>query len=217
MELKFDPRQDLIVAFPTRICRFLIDGAGPLNEALEAAILERKESSAGVHRSNIGGWHSNDDFLSWPDRGVDTIKQAVQGALQTMVPIMVGGDCSFDTHLVAWANVSGYGHFNKRHNHPDCQVSAVYYVRTGTDVPEIPQSGLFELFDPRIHAEMSALPGEQVGIDMQVKPVDGMLLMFPSWMYHQVYPYYGEGNRISIAINAHIHNLKRSNAPAGNA
>ncbi len=212
MELKFDARQDLITAFPTRFCRFMIDGAGPLNEALETAILQHKESSAGLSRSNIGGWHSGDDFFDWPDRGVDTIKQAVMAALQTTVPILVGGDCSFDTHLVAWANVSGYGHFNKRHNHPESQVSAVYYVRTGNDVLEIPQSGMFEFFDPRVHADMSALAGEEVGRDLQIKPVDGMLLMFPSWMYHQVYPYYGDGHRISIAINAHIGNLKRGDS-----
>jgi hypothetical protein len=36
---------------------------------------------------------------------------------------------------------------------------------------------------------------------MLIKPQAGMMLTFPAWIEHQVHPFTGDGNRISIAIN----------------
>jgi uncharacterized protein (TIGR02466 family) len=210
MELKFDSRTDIIQAFATPVYMFRIDGAEPLNTALAEAILKKEREDPGLRRSNVGGWHSSDDFFAWPDHGVDTLRQAVAGVVQTVVPLMVGGDCEFEVRLASWANVLRYGGYNKRHSHPDCQLSLVYYVRVGTPPDdEAPESGVFELLDPRVHAEMATLTGDPVGRSLLIRPFDGQMSVFPSWMYHQVNPYYGEGERISVAINAHIGNLRR--------
>ena len=36
---------------------------------------------------------------------------------------------------------------------------------------------------------------------LQVAPTRGLMLIFPSWLIHQVYPFIGEGERRSIAFN----------------
>jgi uncharacterized protein (TIGR02466 family) len=133
------------------------------------------------------------------------------GAVQAVVPLMIGGDCDFQVTLAGWANVSRTGAYNKRHTHPGCQVSAVYYVEAGSPPTEdAPESGTFEFIDPRPHAEMSALPGEAIGRPMTIQPLNGRMILFPSWLYHQVNPYLGEAERISISFNAHVSNLVRS-------
>jgi hypothetical protein len=77
------------------------------------------------------------------------------GALQTVVPLMIGRSCDFQVGLVGYANVSRKGAYNKRHTHPGCQVSAVYYVEAGTPPSEEePESGTFKSIDPKSHAEM---------------------------------------------------------------
>lgn len=210
MELKFDSRTDIIPAFATPVYMFRIDGCEPLNAALKEAILRRERDDPGLARSNVGGWHSRDDFFSWQDRGVDTLQQCAKGVLESVVPIMVQANCTFQSRFAAWANVLRYGGYNKRHSHPDCQISMVYYVEVGTEPgAEAPESGVFELLDPRVHAEMAALPGDPVGRSLNVRPSNGQMIVFPSWMYHQVNPYYGEGERISVAINAHVSGLAR--------
>jgi hypothetical protein len=35
-----------------------------------------------------------------------------------------------------------------------------------------------------------------------------MMLLFPAWLSHGVLPYYGTGERISIAFNLRINDLK---------
>ena len=37
---------------------------------------------------------------------------------------------------------------------------------------------------------------------MQITPKPGLMLMFPSYLLHTVYPFIGEGERRSIAFNA---------------
>ncbi len=50
-----------------------------------------------------------------------------------------------------------------------------------------------------------AVPGGQsVGASELIRPVAGMLVMFPSWLSHGVRPYTGSGMRISIAMNLTI-------------
>jgi uncharacterized protein (TIGR02466 family) len=211
MELKFDSRTDMVNAFATPFFLFQLDDSERLNAALKALILEKERSNPGVRRSNIGGWHSEDDLFSWSDRAIDALRQAALGAVQTVVPLMIGGDCDFQVTLAGWANVSRKGAYNKRHTHPGCQVSAVYYVEAGSPpTEEAPESGTFEFIDPRSHAEMSALPGEAIGRPMTIQPLNGRMILFPSWLYHQVNPYLGEAERISISFNAHVSNLVRS-------
>ena len=37
---------------------------------------------------------------------------------------------------------------------------------------------------------------------MQITPSRGLMLLFPSWLLHQVYPFIGKDERRSIAFNA---------------
>jgi hypothetical protein len=38
-------------------------------------------------------------------------------------------------------------------------------------------------------------------LEMLIRPASGRLLMFPGWLRHAVRPYFGEGTRISVAMN----------------
>jgi len=37
-----------------------------------------------------------------------------------------------------------------------------------------------------------------------VKPIEGTMLIFPQWLKHQVLPFFGEGERRSIAMNWNV-------------
>jgi uncharacterized protein (TIGR02466 family) len=43
--------------------------------------------------------------------------------------------------------------------------------------------------------------GLSVGANETVRPKAGRLVMFPAWLLHQVRPYRGKAQRISIAFN----------------
>ena len=46
--------------------------------------------------------------------------------------------------------------------------------------------------------------GQSVGAAETIRPRPGLLFLFPSWLFHQVRPYRGDGLRISIAFNLSV-------------
>ena len=37
-----------------------------------------------------------------------------------------------------------------------------------------------------------------------LKPTVGQMFIFPNWLHHEVYPFFGEGERLSIAMNWNV-------------
>ena len=88
----------------------------------------------------------------------------------------------------AWATVHHSGLEHLPHTHPNHMISGVYYVKVPKDAAPIIFSdprGRFPPFDDTI----------------TIKPHAGDLVLFPSWLTHQVPATPGSLSRISIAFN----------------
>jgi uncharacterized protein (TIGR02466 family) len=103
--------------------------------------------------------------------------------------------------MSAWANVARRGHYHRVHNHPSSCWSGVYYVDAGGDAPGHPLSGVLEVCDPRPFTEMVPSPGSPFGQRAVFRAEAGTMVLFPSWLYHFVNPFHGDGERISVAFN----------------
>ena len=86
--------------------------------------------------------------------------------------------------------------------------SAVYYVDDGGIDADPSLGGELEFMDPRGPGPAMYAPnlafgsaGLSVGANEVVRPRAGRMVMFPSWVLHQVRPYRGKAERISIALN----------------
>ena len=74
---------------------------------------------------------------------------------------------------------------------------------------EVLAGGEFEVQDPRGVAPVMYAPlltfagpnGPSLGASELIRPVAGMMVLFPSWLQHAVRPYQGDAVRISIAFN----------------
>jgi len=90
--------------------------------------------------------------------------------------------------IQAWATVHEGCISHPPHSHPRQLVSGVYYVKmprnSGSIIFDDPR-GPLPPFDNRIY----------------IKPRQGDLVLFPSWLIHQVEPTEGEEERISIPFN----------------
>jgi hypothetical protein len=78
----------------------------------------------------------------------------------------------------------------------------VYYVDAGEPEPHSPLNGVLEFLDPRAGVEAVSAPGDPYGEPVRVRPEAGLLVIFPSWLYHWVHPYAGQSPRIAVSFNA---------------
>ena len=106
-----------------------------------------------------------------------------------------------------WAVVNGPGSSNRLHNHPFNYLSGVFYLQ----VPE--DSGSLIFHDPRPQSEVLSPPkkqGENLHTAHRVTwvPKQNDLLIFPSWLQHEVEINNSQEERIVISFNIE---LKRNN------
>jgi len=197
MELEVTP------AFLTLIGRLHIPDAEAMNRDLRALIIAEEAQYSSLGRSNIGGWHSRPDFLNRRDSAVSALTTWLTWALRQMIDAAAGTDASRSTlSAYGWATICRAGAYHAPHSHPDSAWSGVYYVDPGTDNRDQPLSGVLEFLDPRAGVEAVTAPGDPYGDPFRVRPQAGLLVLFPSWLYHWVHPYTGQTPRIAVSFNA---------------
>ncbi len=99
-----------------------------------------------------------------------------------------------------WVNVMGRGAHHAYHLHPLSVISGTFYL-------EVPKGGAgFKIEDPRMGRFM-AMPPRKSGAGRSVQPyVDltpevGQVLLFESWLKHEVPPHRVDRPRISVSFN----------------
>ena len=152
---------------------------------------------------NIGGWHSRPDFLNRSEPAVRALTTWLTWVVRQVIDTTAGfgafkGTLSFS----AWASICRNGAYHAPHSHPDSAWSGVDYVDAGTTNPNHARSGVLEFLDPRAGVEAVSAPGDPYGEPVRVYPESGLLVIFPSWLFHWVHPYAGESPRIAVSFNA---------------
>ena len=99
-----------------------------------------------------------------------------------------------------WVNVLKPGAAHTGHIHPHSVLSGTVYVT----IP--PGAGALKLEDPRLPLMMAAPPrrpdaAEDARTFVYVTPQAGTVLMWESWLRHEVAPHRGKSERISISFN----------------
>ncbi len=200
MNLKL--KNDVELCWATPVFMFSWSDAEAINVELKALILERKALQSALDRSNSGGWQSTDDLMKWPSEAVQTFQEWVVDAFQKATQKTGRGqDYTGKIQISGWANVNGPGDFNEVHTHPHCAWSGVYYVDVDTETADSERSGFISFIDPRRGADMCPDPFALFGKGRQMRPQNGQMLLFPSWLQHSVTAYRGASERISIAFN----------------
>jgi uncharacterized protein (TIGR02466 family) len=107
-------------------------------------------------------------------------------------------ECAFDLSRKPrldslWVNLLKSGGHQSGHIHPHSLISGTFYVK----VPK--GSGPIRFEDPRLPLMMAAPPRPDTFVTVQPRP--GLLLMWESWLRHEVLPGTGRGERLSVSFN----------------
>jgi uncharacterized protein (TIGR02466 family) len=193
---------ELEMLWATPIAIRVFDEVKELNAYLEKIILNLKEIDSGVNKSNCLGWHSTGNLFQDSALELDSLYQMIIQFISDYVVELNPSKNQVRTQLHAWANVLAQGGYHTAHNHPNCHLSGVYYINPGEPDPQNLNSGLIGFSDPRLGATMISSSYLDFGASYQYKPEAGMLLMFPSYLFHWVHPFTGKGQRITVSFNA---------------
>lgn len=211
------PRINISPCFATPIAETQMADCEALNRELKAFFLEcekdeqyRKQIRTPTHQVNI--FESEFDLFSWPQPRIRQLRDFCMRGLYLLIAQLNGYKLEELNNLEVfnhcWFHVTRYGGYINGHNHPMASWSGVYCVDPGETPAEHPDSGVLRFEDPNPAAAMFMDPANAHlqrpygggSVNFKLRP--GQLILFPSWLMHQVMPFYGRDTRITVAFNA---------------
>jgi len=193
---------EINLIFSTPIWTSHLNEYQDVNKRMEEYIKKQMElDSKGKKASNINGWHSENFNLKDEEVVffINTISIKIQKAMEDM-----GWDLKKNKIEIPniWSIINKRGSSNAMHIHSNSYISAAYYVKA----PE--KCGDIVFYDPRQSrlvrkpkiSKLNNLNGEEVNI----KPTDGLLVLFPSYLYHSVNENLSNEERIVISFNVDL-------------
>ena len=192
---------ETIKLFPEPIFKYQFENYKKINNELEKYIYKLyEEDNNGLERSNRGGWHSKNFRLAEKD----SIQQkfAIQVQNYILKTFQSLGWKIKDKNIrikEMWAIINKKNDFNVIHTHPNCYLSAAYYVKAPKDC------GNFKVESPNI-AKRYAYPeiANQNELNVEVASInisEGDLLLFPAYLPHKVGKNESDEDRIVISFN----------------
>ena len=188
------------------------DAVSALVNMTDNIIKDKKSQS---HGQNLAGVIDKELKIYKSDMDKAGVDQLLESCVKSYVVHCARQHGMFQEHYKtetsvnsAWV-VSQYANeYNPIHNHTGCEISGVIYLK----VPDV--KGRRNLQSKKGKQDSDGdisfvyCTASQRNHDIfekglvQITPTPGLLLMFPSYLGHTVYPFIGEGERRCIAFNA---------------
>jgi uncharacterized protein (TIGR02466 family) len=191
--------------FATRLYQELISDETLLGELAHSIRSLAEDDAAGRHWSRDKGYKGYTSYASLNDLPKRDPAFAELQVLLVRHAVTLAGELAFDLTRKPkldsiWVNLLKPGGHHAGHIHPHSILSGTLYV----DVPD--GSGSIRFEDPRL-AQMMAAPlrrddaAEDLRPFVTVAPANGLLLMWESWLRHEVLPGTAKADRLSISFN----------------
>lgn len=175
-------------------------------ELLDAALAIAAEDRAGKAWSKAHGYRGYTSYASLDDlpRRASVfadLQRRLDGHARTFADQLAfdlgGRRLKLDS---LWINVLRGGGAHSGHIHPHSVLSGTLYLA----LP--PGSGAIRFEDPRLPQMMAAPPRRsdapaELQTFVTVAPRPGTLLLWESWLRHEVQPHSGRGERVSLSFN----------------
>ena len=191
--------------FATRVYEAEIGDAELLTALAHSIRSLSKDDRAGVNWSREHGYSGYTSYASLNDLPKRDPIFAELAKLLARHAITFARDCAFDLTRKPrldslWVNLLKSGGHHSGHIHPHSIISGTFYVEAPAG------SGAIRFEDPRLPLMMAAPTRaadapEELRSFVKVDPRSGLLLLWESWLRHEVLPGTGGGERTSVSFN----------------
>ena len=196
--------RNVLKLFPQPLIHYKFEDYKEQNIELEKYVknLYEKDSN-GLQRSNIDGWHSPDFSLKEKDTAAYKFFTSLRKYLVDVFKIL-GWRYDPDKIIMTnmWAIINKKNNFNLPHIHPNCYLSAAYYVKTHDGC------GRIKFTNPNLASrQRSPLIENKTDFNqngIEIDPKEGDLLFFPAYLTHEVLRNNSEEERIVISFNIDV-------------
>ena len=184
--------------FPTPI--WIINDIKIDQSELKNYVLSIKEKDKkGRNLTNYGGWQSQQFVDNNPLYG---FRDILDRYVNHVACRLLGKEkiSSEAFHMDYWFNINSFGDYNTLHHHRGSLLSGVYYIDLPSDSKKCGKI-VFRRDDDMEYYVPEGTKPEIMGTSVQYDPIVARLILFPSWLKHEVQGNRTKGERISMSFN----------------
>jgi uncharacterized protein (TIGR02466 family) len=149
-----------------------------------------------------GGSQTSQNLADMPDPAVQAFFKAIDGPIRKHMAHLrdhvdwLGREESDSYQLNGvWSVFLRPNGFHVDHMHPAGWISSAFYIELPTAPDESPREGWIKFGEPGVRTR------PKLGAEHYVQPKPGMLVLFPSYMWHGTVPFTRDERRITIAFD----------------
>ncbi|SVD34746.1 uncharacterized protein METZ01_LOCUS387600 [marine metagenome] len=195
-------KSELNLAFSTPIWTSIIPNYRDVNDKMLKYIKSlQSKNPNGIAKSNLWGWHS--PYFQLEDDEPKFFVNSIATNLNEVFRDMGWNIKDQETKITnMWSIVNKQNASNARHIHSNNYISAAYYVKAPR------KSGNIVFYDPRsvttFRYPKISKPNKLNTNIFSVQPKEGLLVLFPSYLYHSVDMSKTNEERIVISFNINL-------------
>ena len=186
--------------FPVPIHQFDVNRFSEIqSDLIDYAYKLREKDPIGNKKSNEGGWQSFDFDINDSD---DILHNLLINCINKFPKFKKNVYGLMD----AWVNINKTGDYNVTHDHPTCDLSGVLWIKAPKDCGNI-------VFDSPVqfqtYREINSYCDDfkkenNISKSYFFEPTEGRVLIFPSYLAHDVKKNLSQEDRISVSFNIRL-------------
>lgn len=176
------------------------------NAELRALLLNLESTEEGSSDNLHDGYRTTDGFLQRDEASIQWLVANIHPRVRKLLSLSNSTNIAYE--IAGWGAVLRGQDSHKSHVHPGSIFAGVYYVSVPPEIARSGKShGCLLFHDPRPGAQMAqAVRGRNFyGYSFDICPESegGLLVLFPSWLMHEVRPMLTSytGPRIAVSFN----------------
>ena len=195
---------EILKLFPESVFKYKFEKFENFNPELSKYIYNLNQSDeTGITRSNKGGWHSKDfDLRDGNSIQVKFALEIQKYILNTFRELGWKTENKKIQIQSMWAIINKKDDFNVIHSHPNCLLSAAYYVKAPKDC------GKFQIENPnsiKKHISPEIVNKNEHNVLLaRIEINEGDLIIFPGYLPHKVEKNKSDEDRIVISFNVDV-------------
>lgn len=197
-----EKKSELHLTFSTPVWTSVIPNYKDVNDKMFKYIkLLQSQDPNGIAKSNLSGWHS--PYFQLEEEEPRFFVNSIANSLNEVFKDMGWNLKDQETKITSmWSIINKQNASNARHIHSNNYISSAYYVKA----PE--KCGDIVFYDPRSvatfrHPKIST-PNKLNTNIFSIQPKEGLLVLFPSYLYHSVDMNKTDEERIVISFNINL-------------
>tara|TARA_B100000287_G_scaffold266424_1_gene250578 strand:+ start:803 stop:1459 length:657 start_codon:yes stop_codon:yes gene_type:complete len=189
--------------FPVKIfTKVLLDSESNRLEIIDECYRLRDKNNNGIKRSNFGGWHSENNLIQ--NKVFDKLHNNIIETINKDINVNYYKNLNnkvFTKEFISssWVTINNNSDFNMPHTHEGSWLSGVFYIK----LPDNYKQAGDILFQDPIQQRKHEIWYHKMenGNGRSFTPELGRLVLFPSWLWHQVTGNNTNQDRISFSFN----------------